>query len=487
MKMLIDSDWVDASDGKVREVHNPGSGEKIDTAPEASLDDVAHAVQAAQKGRIAMRQLPAVERAQILFAIAQALEAQKPQLAELLAQENGKPITQIREELNAAIRIFQGFAEEAKRIFGKVVPMDAIPGQKQDLALTIRQPLGVVAAIVPFNYPVELYAHKAGAALAAGNAVITKPPEECPLTLLKIAQLMENAGLPRAAHQVITGAGETVGAALVKAAGVQMVTFTGSVNTGIQISRLAAETLKKVHLELGGNDAVIVCDDADLERAAEAVVLGRLARGNGQICCAVKRVFVDQKVVDRFSDLLIAKTKSLKVGDQMQEDTDVGPLITEEAAKRVEKLVDMAVASGAKIGVGGKRDRAFMQPTVLLDVPLNSDVFRQETFGPVVPVVPFDTIESAIRMTNDSPYGLQAAVFTKDISRAFDIAHRLEVGGVIVNWSSAVRMETLPFGGVKFSGHGRESIYDTILEMTEQKVIYISEALTSYWKDDPLT
>jgi len=483
MKMLIDSQWVNASNGEVRVIRNPGSGEQIDIVPEATPDDVARAVQAAQLGKIAMRRLPAVERSRILFTIASAIEENKAELAQLLARENGKPISQIREELNAAIRIFKGFAEEAKRLFGKVIPMDAIPGQKQNFAFTIWQPLGVVAAIVPFNYPVELYAHKAGAALAAGNAVIAKPPEECPLTLLRIAELMESAGLPRAAHQVITGDGEIVGGALVKARDIQMVTFTGSVDTGIKISKLAAETLKKVHLELGGNDAVIVCDDADLERAADAVVLGRLARGNGQICCAVKRVFVDHKVIDRFSEILVAKTKSLKLGDQMQEDTDVGPLITEEAAKRVEKLIQNAAALGAKIATGGNRDRSFMEPTVLLDVPLDSEVFRDETFGPVVPVVPFETVDAAIRMANDSPYGLQAAVFTRDFARAFDIAHRLEVGGVIVNWSSAVRMETLPFGGVKFSGKGRESIYETVLEMSEQKTIYFSEALTSYWEE----
>ena len=273
-----------------------------------------------------MRQMPAAERSAVLFRIAAEMQNQKEDLASLLARENGKPIRQTREELAAAIRIFQGFAEEAKRLVGKVVPMDAIPGQKTNFAFTIRQPVGVVVAIIPFNYPVELFAHKAAAALAAGNAVISKPPEDCPLTLLKIAEIMEHAGLPKAGHQMITGAGEVIGEVLVTDPGTQLITLTGSVRAGKRVSELAASGLKKVHLELGGNDAVIVCADADLELAADGVVLGRLARGNGQICCAVKRVFVDQTVHDRFVEILTEKAKALIMGDQSNEDYRCRPI-----------------------------------------------------------------------------------------------------------------------------------------------------------------
>ncbi len=480
MRMLIDSQWVEASDGHGREIHNPGTGEVIDRVPVATLQDAQTALQAAQRGKEAMGRLPAHERAAILFRIAEAMEAHQAALSELLARENGKPLLQTREEVGAAIRIVRGFAEEAKRIFGQVVPMDAVPGQERHFAVTIRQPLGVVAAIVPFNYPVELCAHKVAPALAAGNAVIVKPPSDCPLTLLQIAALMEEAGLPRAAHQVITGPGELIGEFLAQSPGIQMVTVTGSTEVGIKISQLAAQHLKKVHLELGGNDATIVCADADLEKAAEAIVLGRLARGNGQICCAVKRIFVDATVYDRFAEILTDKAKALKVGDQLAEDTDVGPLINEQAARKVEAAINDAVRAGAKLTAGGRRRNAFVEPTVLTDVPPQVELFRQETFGPVAPLVAFQDVDEAIEMANDTPYGLQAAVFTQDVSRAFDIAHRLEVGGVIVNWSSAIRVESLPFGGIKMSGHGREGLHDTLNEMTEQKIILFHDALSIF-------
>ena len=480
MKMLIDGHWVEASDGNWQEVCNPGTGEVIDKVPIATLKDAEKALLAAQRGKEAMGRLPAHERSAILFRIADAMEADKATLSELLARENGKPIKQTQGEVAAAIRIYRGFAEEAKRILGKVVPMDAVPGQERNLAFTIRQPLGVVAAIIPFNYPVELCAHKDGAALAAGNAVIVKPPSNCPLTLLKIAALMEEAGLPKAAHQVITGPGKLIGDFLARSQGIQMITVTGSTEVGIKISQLAAQNLKKVHLELGGNDAMIICSDADLEKAAEAVVLGRLARGNGQICCAVKRIFVDAQVYNNFADILTEKARALKVGDQLDEDTDVGPLINEEAARKVETAINDAVKAGAKLRAGGHRKNAFIEPTVLTDISPQVELFREEIFGPVAPLVAFQNLDEAIEMVNDSPYGLQAALFTKDINRAFDIAYRLEAGGVIINWSSAIRVESLPFGGIKMSGHGREGLYDTINDMTEQKIILVHDALSVF-------
>jgi lactaldehyde dehydrogenase len=439
MKMLINSQWVNASDNSTGEILNPGTGEVIDTVPQATLEDAQSCLEAAQLGREAMKKLPAYQRSEILHKIADLMEVEKESLSQLLARENGKPIAQTREEIGASIRIFHGFADEAKRIFGRHVPMEAIPGQEKHFAVVIRQPLGVVAAIVPFNYPVELYSHKAAAALAAGNAVIAKPPSNCPLTLLKLAEFIEKAGIPEAGHQMITGSGSVIGEYLAKSPGIQMVTVTGSTEVGIKISELAAKHLKKVHLELGGNDATIVCEDADLEKAAEAVVLGRLARGNGQICCAVKRIFVQTSVYD-----------------------------------------EDAVEKGAILQIGGGRENAFIEPTVLTNVPPEVELFKEETFGPVAPLVSFDTDDQAVAMANDSIYGLQAAVFTRDISRALDMGYKLEAGGVIINWSSALRVETLPFGGVKMSGHGREGVHDTLNEMTEQKVIFVHDALSVF-------
>ncbi|MGE5137877.1 MAG: aldehyde dehydrogenase family protein [Rudaea sp.] len=476
MKMLIDGEWVEASDGRCREIVNSGTGEVIDVVPMATLQDAERALAAAQCGKQEMRKLSAHERAAILFRIADALDERYLELGELLARENGKPIIQTRAEVQVTARIFRGFAEEGKRMFGRVIPMDAVPGQERHFAMTVRQPLGVVAAIIPFNYPVELWGHKAAPALAAGNAVISKPPSDCPLTLLKIAEIMEEAGLPRAAHQMLTGPGALIGDFLARSAGIQLVTVTGSTEVGIRIAELAAKTLKKVHMELGGNDAMIICEDADLEKAATAVVLGRLARGNGQICCAVKRIFVDHRIYDRFAEILTDKAQGLKVGNQLEEDTDVGPLINERAAVEVQALIDEAIAAGAKLAAGGHRQGAFVEPTVLLDVPLTSKEFSEETFGPVAPLARFHDLDEAIALANDSPYGLQSAVFTNDISRALDIAYKLEAGGVIVNWSSALRVETMPFGGIKMSGHGREGIHDTLEEMTDQKAIIIHNA-----------
>jgi acyl-CoA reductase-like NAD-dependent aldehyde dehydrogenase len=478
MKMLIDNQWVEAADRKWMNIQNPGSGELIEKVPLATLQDAERAVAAAQKGKEAMRKLTAFERFEVLTRIAQAIEARVEELGKLLARENGKPVLQTRAEVAVTANIFRGFAEEGKRIFGRVMPTDAVRGQERHLAITIRQPLGVVAAIVPFNYPVELWGHKAAAALAAGNAVITKPPSACPLTLLKIAELMEEAGLPCCAHQIITGSGAIIGDFLARSPGIQLITVTGSTAVGIQIAELAAQNLKKVHMELGGNDAMIVLADSDLEKAVESVVLGRLARGNGQICCAVKRIFVEAPIFDQFADLLAKRAKTLKVGDQLQEDTDVGPLINEEAAKEVENFVNGAIQAGAKLRAGGHRRNAFMEPTVLTDVSVDMPMFREEVFGPVAPLVSFTSVEEAIRMANDSPYGLQSAIFTRDINKAFDIAYKLEAGGVIINWSSALRIETLPFGGIKLSGHGREGVHDTLEEMTDQKTIIVHNAFS---------
>jgi lactaldehyde dehydrogenase len=484
MQMLIDSEWCDAEEGMVREVKNPASGETIDKVPESSNIDVERAVAAAQQAKKRMYRTPAHKRASVLFNTANAMEEKSEELARMLATENGKPIRQTREEIAAAVRIFRGFGEEAKRVFGRASSMDMVPGMERHFATTIRQPVGTVAAIIPFNYPVELYSHKAAAALAAGNAVIVKPPSDCPLTLLKIAELLESAGIPQGAHQVVTGPGSVVGDYLAMASGIQLITLTGSTEVGKRISRLASESLKRVHLELGGNDAQIVMKDADLELAAESVVLGRLARGNGQICCAVKRIFVENSVYENFAEILTTKTQQLRVGDPLSEDTDVGPLINEAAAENVMRYIEDAKTGGAKVCAGGSRSGAFVEPTVLTNLGSEARLLYEENFGPVAPLIGFDTIDEAIERANDSPYGLQASVFTNDITKALNISHELDVGGVIINWSSAVRVENLPFGGVKMTGHGRESIHDTLNEMTEIKTILFYDALSVFQQED---
>ncbi|MFD3520179.1 aldehyde dehydrogenase family protein [Streptomyces sp. NPDC058653] len=456
-------------------VRNPGTGELLGEIEDFGPERVTAALAAAVDGQRAMAAMPAHARARLLRAVADLIEAETDDLARLLAAENGKPIFQTVEEVRAAVRIFRGFAGEATRLFGRQIPLDAVPGLEKHLAVTVREPLGPVAALVPFNYPVELYAHKAAAALAAGNAVLVHPPVRCPLAVVRIGELVEQAGAPAGAHQLLTG-GVHISQELATRPGVAAVSLTGSTAAGREIARRAADTLKKVHLELGGNDALIVCDDADVEAAAEAVVLGRLARGNGQICCAVKRVYVQDGVHDSFVEALLAGAAKLSVGDQLADGNDVGPLISEEAAERVESAVAALVADGARKAAGGGRRGAFYDPAVLVGVPEDSAAFADEIFGPVAPVARFTDPLDAVRMANSSPYGLQAAVFTRDIQRAFTLAGRLEVGGVVINGSTALRAENLPFGGPKDTGGSAEGLHDTALEFTRQKTIIVMEA-----------
>ncbi|MER5645994.1 aldehyde dehydrogenase family protein [Streptosporangium sp. NPDC002524] len=462
-------------DASVITIRNPGTGEQLGEVEAASAERVAAVVEAAQEGQRAMAAMPAHERADLLRRVADLIEAERDELSTLLAAENGKPVQQTRGEVDAAIRIFRGYAGEATRLFGRQIPLDAVPGLERHLAVTMREPLGVVAALVPFNYPVELYAHKAAAALAAGNAVVVQPPARCPLSLVRVAELVERAGAPAHAHQLVTG-GVQVSQTLAQHPGIAAVGLTGSTAAGREIARLGAATLKKVFLELGGNDALIVCDDADAEEAARAVVLGRLARGNGQICCAVKRVYVQDGIHDAFVESLLGQTAKLSVGDQLLEDTDVGPLIAEEAAERVEAAVGRLVGEGARLAAGGGRRGAFVDPVVLVDVPATSPTFAEEIFGPVAPVARFTDPLDAVRMANESPYGLHAAVFTRDVSRAFSIARRLDVGGVVINGSTALRAENLPFGGTKDTGGYREGLHDTVLDFTRQKTVIVMEA-----------
>ena len=472
--LLIAGEWVAAADGGASEIRNKATGELIETVPEATRADVARAVEAAQDGKRRMAAMPAHERSAVLMRTADAIGERHEELARMLAAENGKTLREIRGELAATIRIFRGYGEEAKRLFGRLTPLDSIPGHEHSAAISMRVPRGVVAAIAPFNYPAELWSHKVAGALAAGNAVITKPPEQCPLTILEISRIMEEAGLPKAAHQVLCGRGETVGAELVRAEGVDMVAMTGSTEAGRQILAAAAPTLKKVHLELGGNDATIVCADADLPAVAAALIKGRFTSGNGQICCAVKRVLVERPAMDALRDALLAAARDLKVGDPLDEDTDVGPLISEEAAKGVEAQIARAREGGAELLLGGSRRDAFFEPTVLAVAGSASVVFEEEIFGPVLPLIAFESFDEALDLANHTPYGLQAAIFSNDIRRIMRAYRVLDVGTVVVNHTTAIRLENLPFGGSKLSGNAREGLHETLLDMTEQRTLLMN-------------
>jgi acyl-CoA reductase-like NAD-dependent aldehyde dehydrogenase len=426
-----------------------------------------------------MAALPAHRRSEILGKTAEGIGRRHEELSQLLVRENGKTIRQCRFEMTATQRLFVDFGEEAKRIRGTYLPMDAVPGLEHMVAYTIRHPIGIVVGIIPFNYPAELFAHKIPGAIAAGNSVIVKLPEQCPLTVLEIGGIMLEAGLPPEGMQMLTGFPADLGDELLTHPEIRMVSFTGSIGAARVIARKVANTLKRTAFELGGTDALIVLEDADLVAAADAVVQGRLTNGAGQICCAVKRVLVQETVYPQFLDLLLERSRLINMGDPLLEATDLGPLITSEAAEKVHREVTASIGMGARCVLGGERTgTSFFQPTVLVDVTPEMPVMKDEVFGPVAPVYPFKDAADAVRIANDSPYGLQASVFSENIHNALAVAHKLEVGGVVINGAGAFRPGNVPFGGFKQSGIGRESITDTILDMTEGKAIVISHALS---------
>ncbi|WP_421854941.1 aldehyde dehydrogenase family protein [Oricola sp.] len=482
MQMLIGGDWVSASDASEMAILNPSTGELLGSVPAATVADVDRAVEIANEAKHRIATLPGHERARILEAVAARITLNREHLVALLNRENGKTFKEVDGwEIDAAARIIKGYAEEAKRLHGHAIPLNGIPDLENSLAFTVYQPLGVIAAIIPFNYPVELWSHKVAGGLAAGNAVITKAPEECPLAMLEISKYFEEAGLPAGAHQILTGYGEVVGARLAEIDGVNMVSMTGSTEVGRLVSAAASRTLKKVHLELGGSDATIICADVDPRIAAEALVAGRFTSGNGQICCAVKRVFVDRKIHGAVVDRVVELTGKLSVGDHTLPDTDVGPMISPVAADRVETQIKRAVEQGATLLIGGKRDRQFIHPAVFVDVEPDNVLLREEVFGPVLPLVAFDTIDHAIEMVNDSDYGLQASIFTNDFRSIMNASIKLQVGTVIVNHQTAMRIECLPFGGRKLSGNGvREGFLETLKDMSETKTVVFKDAFDFY-------
>lgn len=458
------------------EIRNPATGEAIGTVPRARVQDVERAIEEGIKGRTEMRNLPAHRRSDILRKASDSIGLRHEELSRLLCLENGKTIRQCRAEMTATQRLFLDFSEEAKRLHGESIPMDAVAGLEHMIAYTIRQPMGLIVGIIPFNYPAELFAHKIPGALAAGNAVITKLPEQCPLTVLELGKILLEAGLPPRGLQMITGYPGDLGDGLLTHPEIAMVSFTGGLNSARAIAKAAANSLKKTAFELGGVDAMLVLESADLTAAAEAVVQGRLTNGAGQICCAVKNVLVAERVHGDFLELLLKKVENITMGDPLDERTDLGPLISEQAAERVHASVMQSIEMGAECLTGGKRvGTNFYSPTVLAKVHCDMPCLRDEVFGPVAPIAPFKDLSSAIDEINGTPYGLQASVFAENIHEALGVAHRLQVGGVVVNGAGSFRPGNVPFGGFKLSGIGRESIKDTVREMSQETAIVLNQ------------
>ncbi|MEX0761876.1 MAG: aldehyde dehydrogenase family protein [Dehalococcoidia bacterium] len=466
MKMYIGGEWV-AGDEQA-DVVNPFSGQAFDTVPKASVEDVDKAVTSARRGAQDMRKLAAIDRYTILTRAVALINERREDLARTITNEMGKVISESRTEVDRCIQTMTWSAEEAKRLYGETIPLDASPGNAGKFGFTVRVPVGVVAAIAPFNFPLNLVAHKVGPALAAGNAVVIKPASDTPLSALKLTEILLEAGVPAESIQCITGSGGTIGDALVAHDGVRKVSFTGSQEVGEHICKIAG--LKKVTMELGSNSPMIVMPDADVRKVAEVTTIS--GYGNtGQSCISTQRIIVARSVYGDYLDALSPLVASIPVGDPGQDTVKVGPLIRERDAERVESWIQEAVQGGARVLTGGDRDGSVIRPAVIADVQPDMKVSCQELFGPAVAVTPVDDIDQAIRLANDTRYGLGAAIFTENINHAMRFALEVESGNLNINGGTAFRADMMPYGGLKDSGMGKEGPRYAIEEMTETKMV----------------
>ena len=465
MDMLIGGKHVSGED--LEEVKNPYDGKIIDTIPIAHLQTANLAIKEANNAKQSIHEMSAFKISNKLFNVVNKLKEKREEFAKLLTLEVGKPINESLVELDRSIETLKLAAEESKRIYGESVPLDAGLNGKGFFAFTQKLPLGVVVAITPFNYPLNLTIHKIAPAIACKNTVIIKPPTEAPLTVMKFAELLDEE-FPDGVVNTVTGYGSEVGDYLVTSPDVDKVSFTGSVTTGLMISQKAG--MKKVTLELGGNDPLIVLKDADIDKAVKGVINGAFLNA-GQVCMGVKRIIVEEEIAGEFSKKLVEETEKLVMGNPLDDKTTLGTLISQKAAVQVEEAVNNAVNDGAKILTGGKREGAFYEATVIDDVTPEMDLVLRETFGPVAPIIHVNDLDEAISIANDTEYGLQAGVFTEDYSSAMRCAQEIEAGTVFINKQSTFRTDNMPFGGFKNSGTGKEGIKYAVEEMTKTKLI----------------
>ncbi len=466
MKIFLAGNWVDKP--KRIEVRNPFDNSVIDTVPRADAVDLEKALAYAERGAKVMAKLSSYERWKILRKAADTMAARNEELGQLISKEEGKIIAEGRGEANRAVETIMGSAEEAKRLYGETVPLDADPTGSKKFGFTLRVPCGVVAAIAPFNFPLNLVAHKVGPALAAGNSVIVKPASDTPLSALKLTEILLEAGLPPEGIQCIAGSGGEIGDALVADRRVRKVTFTGSREVGDRICHMAG--IKKVTMELGSNSPVIIMPDADLDKVA--TVLAMTGYGNaGQTCISTQRVLTAKKVYSDLLSVIKPKVEALTTGNQLDEKSKVGPMVKESEAVRVDEWISEAVRGGARLVAGGGRRGAIYMPAVVADVNPDMRISRDELFGPAVAVTPFETIDEAIALANDSVYGLAAGIFTENVEWAMKFAREAEAGNLHVNWGSQWRVDLMPYGGLKDSGFGKEGPKYAVQEMSELKMV----------------
>ena len=468
--LFINGEWKEAN--QYVDLMSPYSQEVIARIPSATEGEVSDAINAAYLAREVMANMPAHKRAAILERLVGLLEIRADEAANIIAIEAAKPITTARDEVNRTIQTYKLAAEEAKRIHGETLSLDAAPGGENRVAYTVREPIGVIGAITPFNFPMNLVAHKVGPAIAAGNTIVLKPASQTPLSAYFLAELLLEAGLPKGALNVITGGGRTVGNQLVTDERIAAITFTGSPAVGVGIRNKAG--LKRVTLELGSNAAVIIDQGVDIDKIIPRCVKGAFSF-QGQVCISLQRIYVHENLYDEFVEKLVEATKNLKLGDPLDVNTDVSALISKGDVQRTLEWIQEAEQNGAIIATGGKAEGNILQPTILLNVDSSLKVSCQEVFAPIVLVNKVKSVEEAVKQVNDSRYGLQAGIYTENIHTALYAADSLHVGGVMINDIPTFRVDHMPYGGVKESGSGREGIKYAIEELTELKLVVFNK------------
>lgn len=469
-KFLIDGEW--RTSNRKREVLNPFNGQVVSVVWQAGPRDSSDAVAAASKAFHITRTLPSHERAEILMRIRDGILERKDELARAITMEAGKPLKIARLEVARAALTFGLAAEEAKRIGGEVLPLDLAAGSENRIGITKRFPIGPILGITPFNFPLNLVAHKVAPSIAAGNTIVLKPASQTPTPALILGEIALQAGLLPGAFNVITCAGSMIDQ-VVADDRIKMVSFTGSAEVGWSLKNKVAE--KKVTLELGGNAGVIIHSDVSLNYAVERCVYGAFVY-SGQVCISVQRIYVHSRIYEQFLKRFLKLTSDLMIGDPMDEKTDIGPLIDSASIQKVDTWLREAIRNGAKVLTGGRKVGHFLEPTVLTDVDRTCKISRLEVFAPVVIVAPYEDFSDAVTAVNDSIYGLQAGVFTNNFKLALDAFQKLDVGGVILNDVPTYRIDHMPYGGVKASGVGREGVKYAIEEMTELKFLAMNFA-----------
>ena len=467
-RLLIAGEWKESD--QVRDIRSPFDRSLVGKVHWAERKQVEEALAAAERAFTETRKLSGYERSQALDKISQGIKSRREELARSIALQAGKPIKDARAEVDRGSSTFEIAGDEAKRIGGELLPLDLSAQTKQRWGLVRRFPVGTISAITPFNFPLNLVAHKVAPALASGNTVVLRPSSQVPITSIILGEIISESGYPAGGLNIVPS-GYQAAEALLTDDRVKMVTFTGSPAIGWELKKKAFQ--KKVTLELGGNAAVVIEPDCDLDYALARTVVGSFSYA-GQVCISIQRIFLHEKIYDRFMSAFEAKTKGLKMGDPLAEDTDVGPMIDEEAAKKTEEWVDEAKDKGARIVCGGKRQGTFYEPTILENVIPELRISWLEAFSPIVVVSKYQDFAEALESVNYSIYGLQAGVFTNDLKKAFQAYDVLDVGGVIVNDIPTFRIDHMPYGGIKQSGFGREGVKYAIEEMTELKLLALN-------------